>query len=210
MRAKRQKDRKAIASFQQGRQERQEQQERPACPAPQQEEEGEEEDTEQGVEVLLLSGEMGVQAPHRAVPRTIQMGACRFGVPPWLLREAMTEPGFRCAVAGPGSCSHPLSKTPSPGVFGARNLQGVGTQCEVTPLRQGPWHPVPCHKLPRAAAPPPGHPAGLAVSGVCPSTLLGRDRGGRAGGTGSCAGRQGSWMSLLYLPGGWAAQGPAT
>ncbi|XP_040842882.1 ATP-dependent RNA helicase DDX54 isoform X1 [Ochotona curzoniae] len=53
MRAKRQKDRKAIASFQQGRQERQEQQERPACPAPQQEEEGEEEDTEQGVETVF-------------------------------------------------------------------------------------------------------------------------------------------------------------
>lgn len=56
MRAKRQKDRKAIASFQQGRQGRQEDTAGPApsCPAPQEEkpEEEEEEATGESVEVL--------------------------------------------------------------------------------------------------------------------------------------------------------------
>uniref|UniRef100_A0A8D2D0K2 ATP-dependent RNA helicase DDX54 n=1 Tax=Sciurus vulgaris TaxID=55149 RepID=A0A8D2D0K2_SCIVU len=77
MRAKRQKDRKAIASFQQGRKEQQERQKALAgpslrCPAPQEEQPGKEEDGGENVELVFteVSGQKRQRPPpHRGAKR---------------------------------------------------------------------------------------------------------------------------------------------
>ncbi|XP_047416545.1 ATP-dependent RNA helicase DDX54 isoform X1 [Sciurus carolinensis] len=77
MRAKRQKDRKAIASFQQGRKEQQERQKTlagpsPRCPAPQEEQPGKEEDEGENVEDVFteVTGQKRQRPPpHRGAKR---------------------------------------------------------------------------------------------------------------------------------------------